>query len=276
METAIPSRWGPALRGAIWGAAPFIFFMAAVIEGVIAGNYWVALVCTLFFFASIALVIYWDQLVPPRLREELRLSLQYLYDRDSQLGPAIISMARQSSYGRCFAAQHLVHNGAPIGQQHLYQVAASQVMQQITDGDLEVRGRRSDPDQLGLEPVDRTHWRSSWLWCVQDRVAQWKIILGPKGGVELDQDGKIVRTDDATATRRTSLLNYDLLLVDAYQFEKLWPQKEKIADRRRRKLLRDATRRGFDADEIRRLSDPPGVWLGLLFLGIIGLGSVPT
>ena len=89
METQIPDRWGPALRGAIWGAAPFIFFMAAVIEGVIAGNYLVATVCTVLFFASIALVVYWDRLVPLRIRAESHLSLSYLSQR-------IPASARQS------------------------------------------------------------------------------------------------------------------------------------------------------------------------------------
>ena len=272
MDTQIPDRWGPALRAAIWGAAPFIFFMAAVIEGVIAGNYLVAVVCGVLFFASIALVIYWDKLVPLRFRAELRLSLQYLSARDSQLGPAIISMARQSAYGRWYAAQHLVNSGSPVGLQHLYQVAAGEVMQKITDGDLEVRGRRPDPDQLGLEPIDRTYWLSCSLCCVKDPIALWKIILIPKGGVEFDQNGNTVRADNAVAARRTSLLDYDLLLVDAYQFEGLWPQKEKVADHERRKFLREAARRGLDKDEIQRLSDPPTTgWIGILCLIIIGL-----
>ncbi len=79
-------------------------------------------------------------------------------------------------------------------------------------------------------------------------------MLAPRGGVEFDQGGTVVRTDNPTAAKRTSLLDYDLLLVDAYQFEGLWPAKEKIADRKRREFLREARRRGLDRDEIQRLS----------------------
>src|ERR1700724_3037305 len=99
-------------------------------------------------------------------------------------------------------------------------------MPKIIDGDLEVRGRRPDPQQLGLESIDRTHWRSSWLAPVKDAVFLWKMKLIPRGGVELDQKGTIVRADNVTAARRTSLLDYDLLLIDAYQFEGVWPQKD--------------------------------------------------
>jgi hypothetical protein len=34
-------------------------------------------------------------------------------------------------------------------------------MDEILDGNLEVRVRRPDPKRLGYEPIDRTHWRSS-------------------------------------------------------------------------------------------------------------------
>jgi len=107
--------------------------------------------------------------------------LSYLSNRDSELGPAIIRMARQSAWGRWYAAQHLAMSGAPIGLRHLFQTAAGQVMEEITNGTLEVRGRCPDPKQLEYEPIDRTHWRSSWLLCVPDPKAQWKIKLIPRG-----------------------------------------------------------------------------------------------
>jgi hypothetical protein len=90
--------------------------------------------------------------------------------------------------------------------------------------------------------------------CVKDPVSLWKIKLVPKGGVEVDRDGTIVRADNPTAARRTSLLDYDSLTVDAYQFENLWPTKDKLADKKRRKLLCKARWRRLDRDEIRRLS----------------------
>jgi hypothetical protein len=196
----------------------------------------------------------WDRFVARFRASSFPQKLEYLHNRDSQLGPAIISMARQSAWGRWYAAQHLVNSGTPISLQMLYQIAAGEVMQKITDGDLEVRGRRPDPEQLGFEQIDRTHWQSSWPMCVQDQFSIWKIVIGPKGGVELDRNAVVVRADNPTAAKRTSLLDYDLLLVDAFQFERLWPQKDKLADRERKKLLCKARWRGLDKDEIRRLS----------------------
>jgi hypothetical protein len=196
----------------------------------------------------------------PKLRKRhrdtpsLESKLKYLSQRDSDLGPAIISMALHSAWGRWYAARHLVNLTIPVRHEHLYQVAANEVMEEITNGNLEVRGRRSDPRQLGYELIDRTHWRSSSLMCVRDSFAIWKIILVPKGGVEVDQGGDIVRSDNAVATQRTSLLDYDSLSVDAYQFERLWPAQEKLTDRKRRRLLCKARWLRLDKAEIRRLS----------------------
>jgi hypothetical protein len=127
-------------------------------------------------------------------------------------------------------------------------------MDEITNGNLEVRGRRPDPKQLGYELIDRTHWRSSSLVCVPDPFSILKIKLVPKGVVEVDRDGAIVRASDATAAKRTSLLDYDSFTVDGYQFEKLWPARDKVADKQRRKLLWKARWRRLDRDEIARLS----------------------
>ena len=60
METGIPNRLGPAYRAALWGAAPFVFFMASVVEGAIAGNYLVAGICAILFILSIPTIVYWD------------------------------------------------------------------------------------------------------------------------------------------------------------------------------------------------------------------------
>lgn len=180
-------------------------------------------------------------------------ALTYLTYRDAELGPAIISMARQSAWGRWFAAQHLVNSGARIDLRHLYQIAAGQVMDEITNGNLDARGRRPDPKRLEYELIDRTYWRSSWLCCVEDPMALWKIILVPRGAVQIDRDGT-VHAQDATAAQRTALLDYDSLIVDGYQFESLWPIKDAVGDERRRDFLRQAHKRGLDKDEMRRLS----------------------
>jgi hypothetical protein len=180
-------------------------------------------------------------------------SLTYLSDRDSQLESAIISMAHNSAWGRWFSAQHLVNSGVPIGLQYLYQIAAGQVMDEIMNGNLEVRGRRPDPKRLEYEPIDRTHWCSSCFYCVADPMALWEIKLCPRGIVEIEPDGT-VHAKDTTTAQRTSLLDYDSFIVDAYQFEKLWPANDALADKKRRQFLRSARRHGLDKGQIRRLS----------------------
>jgi hypothetical protein len=179
--------------------------------------------------------------------------LTYLSARDSQLESAIISMAHNSAWGRWFSAQHLANSGVPVGLQYLYQIAAGEVMKEITNGNLEVRGRRPDPKRLEYETIDRTHWRSSCFLCVADPISLWKIRLCPKGIFEIEPDGT-VRAKDITAAQRTSLLDYDSFIIDAYQFEKLWPKTDALADKKRRQFLRLARRRDLNVDEIRRLS----------------------
>ena len=179
-------------------------------------------------------------------------------------------MARQSAWGRWYAAQLLVSGGIPVDLMHLYQVAAGCVMEKILDGKLEVRGRQ--PGQLKFETISRTDWRSSALLFRKDPIALWKMHVVPTGGVEIDSDGMIEATDAASHLRNTTLANYDSLIVDAFQFENLWPTTNALSDKKRRKFLREATRRGLDRGEIQRLSDPPATWwISILFLIIIGL-----
>jgi hypothetical protein len=81
------------------------------------------------------------------------------------------------------------------------------------------------------------------------------MVIFPKGGAELAPNGTIARASNAAAAARTSLLaDYDSLLIDAYQFESLWPRKSALADKKRRQFLRQARKRGLDHNEIQRLS----------------------
>jgi hypothetical protein len=179
-------------------------------------------------------------------------SLKYLDYRDSGLGSAIITMARQSAWGRWFSAQHLVNCGSKISEKLLYGTAGSIVMDKILDGNIEVRGRR--PGQLEYETIPRTHWRSSGFTFLEDSKVLWKLHIIPTGGAQIDTDGTILALDPIAAARNAQLINYDSLIVDAYQFESQWPLKKLIADKKRRKFLREARRRHLDQDEIMRLS----------------------
>jgi hypothetical protein len=193
----------------------------------------------------------WKHLAAFR-RNEPDHTLEYLHERDSSLGSAITMMALRSAWGRWYSAQHLVNSGNPIDKKYLLQIAGSVVMDEILDGKLEVRGRR--PGRLDYQAIPRTDWRSSALYFVDDPRTIWKMVLVPRGGVEIAPDGAIARADDvACATRTSELANYDSLLVDSYQFERLWPKKDSLADRKTRKFLRQARKREFDKDEIKRL-----------------------
>jgi hypothetical protein len=160
-------------------------------------------------------------------------------------------MAFGSAWGRWFSAQHLVNNGTPIGHRYLIHTAARIVMDKILDGDLAVRGRR--PGRLEYEDIARTDWRSSAFYVVDDPISLWRLVICPRGVVEIEPDGT-VHASDSIAAQRTAQLDYDSFIVDGYQFEKLWPKTNAFADKKRRKLLREARRRRLDKDEIQRLS----------------------
>ena len=124
----MPDRWGPALRSAIWGAAPFIFFMAAVIEGIIAGNYVVTVVCAILFSQALP----WSFTGTRLFR---RVSVRDYISHCNICTTATLNCDRQLS--AWLANRHTVGGmprsissipGSPIGLQHLYQVAAGEVV----------------------------------------------------------------------------------------------------------------------------------------------------
>jgi hypothetical protein len=249
----IPDKLLPAIRVAFfWLALPFIGVLLGS-EKISNGSYYEAAAWFVVALLGIVVAVRWNRIVTwiwPRY--SAKRSLRYLSDRDSDLGSAIITMALRSAWARWFSAQHLVNNGSAIDQTHLIQMAGTIVMDKMLDGDLEVRGRR--PGLLDYEVIPRTHWQSSRLHFVSDPRSLWKMVIFPVGKTEFARDGAIVRASDpAAAARTTRLATYDSLLVDAYQFENLWPLKDVLADRERRKFLWRAWRRGLDKDEIRRL-----------------------
>ena len=149
-------------------------------------------------------------------------------------------------------AQLLVNSGRAAIDQALH-VASLLIDDQLINGKLEVRGRLRGGG-MDYEPIPRTHWRSSAVHFVGDPMVLWKMIIIPRGGAEISPNG-VVTGHDPEAVRRTETLNkYDSLIVDAYQFEKLWPLRDSIADEKRHELLTTARQRNLDEDEIRRLS----------------------
>lgn len=248
-DAATPINWADIARYIFWIVLVFSFGLEGVVK-LLEGEFRISAIAFATMAALGIVGVSWE--IFAHKREEKRNHLEYLSGTDSDLGSSIITMARRSAWGRWYAVQHLIAAGSTIGMLYLLQIAGSVVWQKILNGNLEVRGRR--PGQLEYEVIPRTHWQSSAFHFVNDPMSLWKMIIVPTGGVEIARDGAIVRATDSAAAARTSQLAYDSFLIDAYQFEKLWPKKDTVADRARRKLLRKAWWRGLDKDERTRLS----------------------
>jgi hypothetical protein len=216
-ESDIPNKFWTAIRYAIfWIALPFIFLLVGV-EKISDGHIYQGLAWLCGAPISVAISVYWERIIT-RLRRgsNQQPSLTYLIYRDSELGSAIISAAQYSACGRWSAAQILANSGQPIQQRHLLHRVASEAIDKILDGDIQVRGRK--PGQLDYEAIPRTYWRSTTFYVVEDPLSLWRIVLCPRGGVELAPDGTIARAENAPAAARTSqLAEYDSLLVPPHR-----------------------------------------------------------
>jgi hypothetical protein len=252
MADEAPDTVGGATR-VFLGTAGFISFLigAEILrEG---GSAWagISLIVAAYpIYASLAL---WNFTASRFRRTSAKPLLSYLDQCDSDLGGAIIRMARSSAWGRLFAAQYLVDSGEPIDMGYLLQQIASHiVMNEVINGTLDVRGRL--PGQMEYKNIPRTDWHSSAFYFLQDQMTIWKMHILPTGGASIDHDGTIIAHDPAAKQRNDQIRNYDSLIVDAVQFEKLWPRRDVKADRLRRKLLWKARWRRLNKNEIKRLS----------------------
>jgi len=180
--------------------------------------------------------------------------LTYLYNEDEELGAAIRMMAWSSAWGKWYAAQHLaINDHRPVNEEHVMQIASSIVWEALKDGKLDAQGRK--PGQLNYETIPRAHWRSTVPHMVADNLSLWKMILMPTGGAEFDRDGNLVRANHPPSKERTDkIAEYDSIIVNARQFETLWPRKDVATDRARKRLLKKARKAGADPTEIQKLS----------------------
>jgi hypothetical protein len=146
-EAEIPDQLSRAIRvGVFWVALPFILLLVGI-ERISdqAGNRYQVAGCILAALLSIWIAVRWSRLLPRRWRPATDAQLAYLRGEDSELGSAIRHMAWRSAYGKWFASQTLALSGRP-DEGRLMQVAAGEVLDALTDGRLEARGRR--PGQL--------------------------------------------------------------------------------------------------------------------------------
>jgi hypothetical protein len=202
------------------------------------------------------LPIYWSPAIWKWLRRGKSATtelapLAYLSDEDSELGSAILYMVWRSAWAKWFAAQDLATSHS-ASEEYVIQIATHLVLNALTDGQLEVRGRR--PGQLSYEPIPRTHWRSTALHMIKDDRTLWRMILIPRGGAEIRPDGVVIGRDQMAVQRTDQLATYDSLIVRARQFEKLWPRKDRKTDATRKRLLKAARKAGAAPAEIEKLS----------------------
>ena len=79
-------------------------------------------------------------------------------------------------------------------------------------------------------------------------------MLCPTGGVEFTPDGGVIARNQESKERTDQLAEYDSIIVDAQQFEALWPRKDKKLDAIRKRDLKAAKKAGVDPAEIQKLS----------------------
>jgi hypothetical protein len=248
----IPSKLTPALRAAIWSALPFIFFLVGV-DRIFApdGSISQVLICFALSVLSVLLAVYWNRILPQRWRPSEPMRLGYVHAEDAELGSAIREMVWCSAWGKWFPSQSLAVGGK-VNEQTVMGAATHLVLDALTDGHLEARGRK--PGQMDYEPIPQTHWRSTALHMIPDSRSLWKMILLPRGGAEIHPNGTVVGRDPAAVQRTAQLQAYDSIIVSGREFEKLWPLKDARADAFRKRNLKKARKAGADPAEIAKLA----------------------
>jgi hypothetical protein len=251
MEGEVPSKLSPAVRqGVFYGSLPFIFLLIAVDRYFAEhGTRNEVIACIVLAFLSLIVAVYWDRFLPARWRRKSETSLAYLHHEDAGLGSAIRDMAWDSAWGKWYASQQLANVGK-LDETELMRVAASNVTEALVNGKLKARGRQ--PGQLDYEEIPRTHWHSTVPYMVPDNKTLWKMVLLPTGGVEKLPGGMTVMHDVSAAQRTDQLRQFDSIIVDAREFEKLWPRKDARVDVGRKQFLKKAKKAGVDAATIER------------------------
>jgi len=162
-------------------------------------------------------------------------------------------MVWRSAWGKWYTAQSLANNAPkPVNEPLIMGTATHLVLDNLMNGQLQVRGRR--PGQMDYESIPQTHWRSTALHMIPDSRSLWKMILIPRGGAEILPNGTVIGRDQNSIARTDELAAYDSLIVNARQFEKLWPRKDKDTDAARKALLKKAKKAGANPAEIEKLS----------------------
>lgn len=247
----IDKRWGDALFGWLDKQTPE---WVATLEAI--WDYGLPL-----GIGALALFFFW-QGWRTSTQESQASGLQYLPNRDSELSEAIKRMAVRSAHGRWQAAQRLVISGNPIDRLTLVHNVTYAVTKELIDGHIEVRGRRPDGK---YDDIPREEWRNAHLYFVADSIQLEKMLILPMGATAFGCDGSVESEDKAAEQKIEKLREYDSLLVDSAQFEKVFPRRDAEIDKTTKRLLWTAKSNDADVGEIRRLAIENGSpwWSGL-------------
>jgi hypothetical protein len=151
--------------------------------------------------------------------ESARAVKPYLHDEDTELGGAIRDMARYSAWAKWFASQFLANNNhAPVSQPNLMNIASGIVLDALMDGKILARGRpqwisralwrRQPSDPIEYEDISREAWRLAAIRMEPHPNTLWRAVLFPRSNVDPERIKK--------------LLDYDSVIVNSREFEKLW------------------------------------------------------
>jgi len=163
----------------------------------------------------------------------------YLSDVDSELSTAIRNMATYSAWAKWYAAQFLANNNHQPARQHdIMNTASYLILDALMNGQILARGRPSGT--IEYEDISREAWRLAAIRMEPHPNTLWRAVLFPRSDVDPERIKK--------------LLDYDSVIVNSREFEKLWPRVDKFTDNARTKLLKKARKVGADPEHVEKLS----------------------
>jgi hypothetical protein len=125
----------------------------------------------------------------------------YLSHRDEEVKMAIYSMSLRSVQGQYTSSQY------PNDARQAMSMLAFIVTEAAMEGHLVIRGRPGSGRDY--EEIPRTDWRLVYLDVEPNMATIWHVVVKPRHGVAPERVQK--------------LLDYDSLVIDSAEFQKLWP-----------------------------------------------------
>jgi hypothetical protein len=187
---------------------------------------------------------WWLNRYPPfqlwRLQHSDAKQTRYLSGVEVGLQHAMYAMSLRSAWARWYMAQHLAAVGtSPLPEAMLLDIAAnSMVLDALVNGTLTAMGRL--PGQIEAVSIPRHFWHYTCFEIKPDDRTIWRISLRDRNEVPEE--------------RKRYLPKYEDLLINTEEFERLFPRNDPLTDAARRKLLRQARRKGASKSDLEKLA----------------------